>query len=219
MFTDRKDAGRKLLERLPDLDPETTVVLALPRGGVPVADVIARALGAPLDLALVRKVGFPGQPELALAAVSDGPDPQIAVNRQVARMSGLSQSEIEALADRQLEEIRRRRELYLKGRAPVPIAGKTVVVVDDGVATGATMRAALRLLRRAGAARLIAAVPVAPRDTAAELAAECDEVVALETPVHFGSVGAHYRVFDQVPDGVVTEILDGYARSDQTAGR
>lgn len=213
MFIDRTDAGRRLLERLPDLDPGATVILALPRGGVPVAAVIARSLGAPLDLALVRKVGFPGHPELALAAVSDGSDPQIAVNREVARMSGLDQAEIEALAEEQLAEIRRRRELYLKGRTPVPIAGKTVVVVDDGVATGATMRAALRLLRGAGPARLIAAVPVAPPDIVAELAGECDEVIALETPQPFGSVGAYYKVFDQVPDAAVSEILKSHLHS------
>ena len=211
MFTDRREAGEALLGRLPKLDPEKTVILALPRGGLPVADVIAGALGAPLDIALVRKVGFPAQPEFALAAVTDGDDPRITVNEEVARMAGLDDAAIRRLAERELPEIRRRRALYLKGRAPVPLAGKTVVVVDDGIATGATMRAALRLVRDAGPARVIAAIPVGPADTIAALAADCDEVICLECPFPFRAVGLHYRDFDQVSDATVVEIMERHA--------
>jgi putative phosphoribosyl transferase len=207
MFEDRIDAGRKLAAALPPLDPAQTVVIALPRGGVPVAEVIAQAIGAPLDIALVRKVGMPGQEELALAAVADGPEPSLVVNKDVARFAGLSEKEIRALAEPELAEIDRRRQVYLGGRPPVPVAGRTVVVVDDGIATGATMRVALKALRAQGPARLILAVPVAPAETVEELSAEADAVVCLSTPSPFVAVGRHYLRFDQVPDRVVIETL------------
>ncbi|MDD9732363.1 phosphoribosyltransferase family protein [Mameliella sp. AT18] len=211
MFRDRQDAGRQLLDHLPELDPAQTVILALPRGGLPVAEVIAEGLGAPLDIALVRKVGCPGQPELAVAAVTDGSDPQFTINSGVARMAGLGEDDIRTLAEPELETIRKRRELYLKGRVPVALTGKTVVVVDDGIATGATMRAALRLVRKAGPARLLVAVPVAPQDAIAEIARDCDDLICIDTPRPFIAVGAHYRIFDQVSDRDVTEILDRHA--------
>ena len=211
MFTNRDDAARRLLQRLPTLEPSSTVILALPRGGLPVADVIAEALGAPLDIVLVRKIGVPGQPEFAVGAVTDGNEPRITINDDVARLTGLEAAQIRALAQQELPEIDRRRELYLKGRPPVPLTGKTVVVVDDGIATGATMRAALRLVRDAGPARLIAAVPVGPADTIAALAADCDSLICLESPADFRAVGLHYRDFGQVPDAVVTEILERHA--------
>ena len=211
MFRNRQDAGRRLLDRLPPLAAEDTVVIALPRGGLPVAEVIAEAIGAPLDIALVRKVGYPGQPELALAAVTDGDNPQLAVNQDVARIAGLNDADIRALAEPELAEIHRRRQLYLKGRPPVPLTGKIAVVVDDGIATGATMRAALRLVRAAGPSRLIVAVPVGPADRIADLKRDCDELSGLETPQPFHAVGLHYQVFDQVPDATVTEILERHA--------
>jgi putative phosphoribosyl transferase len=211
MFTDRRDAGRRLLEHLPRLEPSETVIVALPRGGLPVAEVIAEALGTPLDIALVRKVGLPGQRELALAAVTDGDDPQITVNEEVARMTGFGEDEIRRLAARELPEIHRRRALYLGGRPPVPLGGKTVVVVDDGVATGATLRAALRLIRDAGPARLIVAVPVGPAETISELEAACDAVICLERPVPFRAVGLHYRDFAQVSDDEVAGIMARHA--------
>jgi len=217
MFADRRDAGQRLLRQLPDLDPRGTVILALPRGGLPVADVIAEAVGAPLDIALVRKVGLPGQPELALAAVTNGEAARITVNEDVARMAGFDDAQIRTLAERELPEIRRRRKAYLGGRAPVPLAGRRVVVVDDGIATGATMRAALRLVREAGAARVIAAVPVGPPDTIAALERDCDAVICLQSPAAFGSVGLHYRIFDQVSDATVTEILERHAHRRPTA--
>jgi putative phosphoribosyl transferase len=211
VFTDRKDAGKRLLERLPPLDPENTVVLALPRGGLPVADVIADALDVPLDIALVRKIGFPGQPEFALGAVTDGDVPQITVNTDVAQRAGIGDAKIRELAELELPELNRRRQTYLKGRASIPLAGKVVVVVDDGIATGATMRAALRLVRAMAPKRVIAAVPVGPPDTIAEIKRECDEVICLESPPTFSAVGQHYRLFDQVTDATVIGILDRHS--------
>lgn len=212
MFTDRREAGQRLLERLEQLDPKNTVILALPRGGLPVADVIAEALGVPLDIVLVRKVGVPGQPELAVAAVTDGQSPKITVNEDVARMTGLDHADIARLADRELPEIHRRREIYRNGRPPISLVGKTVVVVDDGLATGATMRAALRLVRDENPARLIAALPVAPAAAIAALESESDEVICLECPSEFRAVGLHYRDFGQVSDATVSSILEHHAR-------
>ncbi|WP_319520269.1 phosphoribosyltransferase family protein [uncultured Martelella sp.] len=211
MFADRHEAGEALLKRLSPLDPENTVVLALPRGGLPVADVIAEALALPLDIVLVRKVGVPGQPEYAVAAVTDGTSPRITINEDVARVTGLHDADIRRLAERELPELRRRRDIYLKGRPPVPLAGKTVVVVDDGIATGATMRAALRMVRDAGPAHVIAALPVGPAETIAELRQDCDEVICLDCPASFRAVGLHYRNFDQVTDAAVSEIIERHA--------
>lgn len=149
MFRDREDAGQQLLERLSALELDNLVILALPRGGLPVADVIAEGLDASLDIVLVRKVGCPGHRELAVGAVTNGSDPLLTVNEEVALALGLDHERIRALAEPELETIRQRRQLYLKGRPSVPLAGKTVVVVDDGIATGATMRAALSRIRQA----------------------------------------------------------------------
>lgn len=211
MFTDRREAGQRLLNRLGRLDPENTVILALPRGGLPVADVIAEALGVPLDIVLVRKIGVPGQPEFAIAAVTNGKHPKITVNEDVARMTGLDDADIARLAERELPEIRRRREIYLKGRSSVPLAGKIVVVVDDGLATGATMRAALQLVREEHPARLIAAIPVAPAVQIAALERVCDEIICLECPAEFRAVGQHYHDFGQVSDATVSNIIARHA--------
>lgn len=206
-FADRKAAGQALAERLGPLDPATTVVLALPRGGVPVAFEIARASRAPLDLVLVRKIGVPGQRELALGAVVDGADPVIAVNEKIARSLGYSEADIMALAKTELEEIGRRRALLIPGRAPLSVAGKTAVVVDDGIATGATARAALKALKRSGAFKVILAVPVAPPGVIASFAEEADETVCLTEPKSFHSVGGAYEDFAQVSDATVTALL------------
>ena len=213
MFTDRREAGRQLAERLKGLAGTPAVVLALPRGGVPVAAEIAQALGLPLDLMLVRKVGLPGHRELALAAVAGPEGADMAVNREVAAEAGYTDAEIEALAAPERAEIRRRRELYLAGRAPAEVKGRTAVLVDDGIATGATVRAALQALRRMGPARIVLAVPVAAGDTIEALQGEADEVVCLDTPPLFYAVGAHYADFSQVSDDEVTRILA------ETAGR
>jgi erythromycin esterase-like protein/predicted phosphoribosyltransferase/dienelactone hydrolase len=207
LFDDRSDAGRKLAARLARLDAPDPAVYALPRGGVPVALEIAKALKAPLDLVLVRKIGAPGQPELALAAVVDGEEPQTVVNEDVAAMTGASAAFLEAARRRELAEIERRRALYLGGRPRVSPAGRTAIVVDDGLATGATAKAALRALRRQGAARLILAVPVAPADTLRAMRAEADEVICLETPEPFYGVGGFYRDFDQLSDEAMLALL------------
>lgn len=206
-FADRVEAGRRLAEVLARrADPEP-VVLALPRGGVPVAAEVARVLHAPLDLVMVRKIGVPSQPELAAGAVVNGDRPEIVVNDAIAASAGLRRQDVERLAKPQLDEIRRRRALYLAGRASVPLAGKTVYVIDDGIATGATMRAALRAVRRQGPKQVILAVPVGPADSLDELRGEADEVVCVSVPDFFLAVGAHYMVFDQVEDDEVVRLL------------
>ena len=207
-FANRTEAGRALARRLVAMAiPPPVVVLALPRGGVPVAAEVARALGAPLDLLLVRKIGAPWQPELAVAAVVDGDPPDIVVDEFTSRMSGVNQDYIQTQASHELREIARRREVYLRGRTPVPVKGATVIVVDDGVATGTTIRAAIKALRRRHPARLVLAVPVAPADTVAALREEADEVVCLAQPDPFHAIGLHYVDFHQVPDDEVLAAL------------
>lgn len=206
-FSDRAEAGRALAARLGKLDPERTVIAALPRGGVPVAAEICAATGAPLELVLVRKIGAPGQPELAVGAVTDGAEPHYAVVREIADAYGLSDEEVKRRGERELGEIERRRALWFGSRPRVPLKGKTVVVVDDGVATGATMRAALVAVRATGAARIVLALPVAPDDTLAELSTLADETVCLATPKPFHAVGSHYVSFPQLTDADVMTFL------------
>lgn len=184
------------------------VVLALPRGGVPIGAEIARVLGAPLDLLLVRKIGAPWQPELAVAAIVDGIPPDIVIDEETSAMTGVDRDYIEAQARLELQEIERRRSVYLAGRTPVPVEGATVIVVDDGIATGTTVRAALKALRRRHPARLVLAVPVAPSDTLAALSAEVDEIVCLEQPYPFHAIGLHYVDFHQVGDDEVVAALE-----------
>jgi putative phosphoribosyl transferase len=211
-FADRTQAGRALAERLAAMDLAAPVVLALPRGGVPVGLEICRRLEAPMDLVMVRKLGVPYQPELAAGAVVNGAHPEIVVNDEIAAQTGLSRDDIQRMADAQLEEIRRRRGVYLKGRAQLPLAGRTAIVVDDGIATGATTRAALLGVRRRGPAKLVLAVPVAPEDTLERLRGDVDALVCLETPSFFYAIGAHYADFTQVSDGEVVRMLDEAAR-------
>ena len=208
IFRDREQAGRRLAEALVRFKGSDPVVLALPRGGVPVAFEIARSLEAPLDLVLVRKIGAPFQPELAVAAVVDGEKMEITVNEDLVEALGLPEGYLREQAARQVEEIERRRGLYLRGRDRVGVEGKTAVIVDDGIATGATMRAALRAVRRRKPARLVLAVPVAPPDTVAALRREADEVVCLSTPSYFGAIGQFYADFRQVGDDEVRELLE-----------
>ena len=207
-FADRREAAEALAARLLQLRlPPPRVVLALPRGGVPIGAVVARALQAPLDLILVRKIGAPWQSELALAAVAEGEPPEIVVDDEVWREAGVGRDWIEHQAAEQMQEISRRRQLYLRGRAPVAVQGCSAVVVDDGIATGTTMRAALKALRRRQPARLVLAVPVAPQDTLRRLQAEVDQIVCLATPQPFRAVGVYYRDFHQVEDDEVMAAL------------
>lgn len=213
-FADRAEAARALAARLErEKLPPPVVVFALPRGGVPIGATVARALHAPLDLVLVRKIGAPWQPELALAAVAEGDPPEIVIDDEVRRYVDVDDAWIERQAAKHLEEIARRRRVYLKGRAPAEVDGRTAVVIDDGIATGTTMRAALKALRRRHPARLVLAVPVAPQDTLDALAREVDQVVCLSTPYPFHAVGAHYVEFHQVDDDEVIAALDEANRS------
>ena len=207
MFADRREAGRKLAAELARHDLPDPVVLALPRGGVPVGYEVARALGAPLDIIVVRKLGAPGQPELGIGAVVDGDHPLGVLNQDMVESLVVPPEYLEREVTAQLAEIRRRQAAYRGGRAPIPVAGRTAIVVDDGLATGGTMRAALRSVRRAGPARLVLAVPVAPPDALATLAAEVDETVCLATPEYFGAVGYFYRDFAQTSDEEVIRLL------------
>jgi predicted phosphoribosyltransferase len=204
MFADRTDAGRKLAERLAALRLSDPVILALPRGGVPVAAEIARVLTAPLDLILVRKVGVPGHEELAAGAVTET---SVVFNADVLAGLGMAEGDFGGAVEAKRAEIAARRALYLSGREPARVAGRTAVVVDDGIATGATARAALRTLRDRGAARVVLAVPVAAPEALRSLASEADDIVCIEAPDRFMAVGAHYRSFPQVADTEVVRLL------------
>jgi putative phosphoribosyl transferase len=207
-FRDRAHAGRQLIPRLMIYVAQYPVVLALPRGGVPVAFEVAKALQAPLDLVFVRKIGAPGHAEFGLGAVVDGAHPQVVLNEEAIGYLDVPPGYIEEETQRQLEEIERRRQHYLAGRRPIDVEGRVAIVVDDGIATGGTVRAALKGLSRARPARLILAVPVAPKDTIDRLRREADEVVCLMTPEPFYAVGEHYDDFHQTSDRKVTALLD-----------
>jgi len=206
-FADRAEAGRKLAKALERYKKQQTVVLALPRGGVPVAAEIATALGAPLDLILVRKIGVPFQPELAMGAVVDGREPVVVRNENVIRLAGVSEKDFDAVREQELTEIERRRKLYLGDRPHPAIADHTVIVVDDGIATGATTRAALRAIRTRKPRKLILAVPVAPTSTLQDMQEEADEIVCLEDYEDFGAIGFFYSDFRQISDDEVIELL------------
>lgn len=204
---DRSDAGRKLALALAAYRAQQPVVLALPRGGVPVAAEIAAALHAPLDLILVRKIGVPFQPELAMGAVVDGDPPLVVRNEGVIQLADIDEADFNAVYERELEEIERRRERYLGDRQRAVVAGRTAIVVDDGIATGATTRAALRATRLRNPKQLILAVPVAPTESLAAMRAEADQVVCLEDYSDFGAIGCYYSDFRQVSDEDVVQML------------
>ena len=209
-FRDRDEAGRALAAALaatllPRPAATEALVLALPRGGVPVARHVAEAFGLPLDLLLVRKLGVPGQPEFAMGAIASGG--LRVLNDEVLRMLDIGPDAVETVARAEAAELARRESLY-RGNAPAPaIAGRTVILVDDGLATGATMRAAVRALRTQAPARIVVAVPVASADTADSLRAEAGRLVAVATPEPFVAVGRWYRNFDQVTDDEVRRLL------------
>ena len=206
-FRSRAEAGRLLAARLKHHREHKPVVIALPRGGVPVAAEIARALDAPLDLMIVRKIGVPWQPELAAGAIADGTPPKVILNEDVIREADVDEDLLMREAAAQETEIERRRKIYLKGRKPVDLAGRTAIIVDDGIATGATLRAALVALRRRSPMQLVLAVPVAPAETLAKLRPLLDETICLSTPDPFLSIGTHYLDFHQVSDDEVLAAL------------
>jgi predicted phosphoribosyltransferase len=209
-FRDRTDAGRRLARALSGYKNRQPVILALPRGGLPVAAEVARALDAPLDLLIVRKIGVPFQPELAMGAVVDGLNPLVVRNEDIIRLVGISASEFAAVCEVELAEIRRRRQRYLAGRPHPVLEGRSVIVVDDGIATGATMRAALRAVRQQRPDRLVLAIPVASVETLQDFRGEADEIICLEEHDPFGSIGAYYADFKQLSDEEVVEILAGF---------
>jgi len=207
IFKDREEAGKALAEALRSKALPDPVVLALPRGGVPVAAEVARTLKAPLDLVMVRKIGVPYQPELAAAAIIDGEDPQLVINEEVCALADVSRSEIDAMAKEELQEIDRRTKLYLKDRPRAAVSGRSAIVVDDGIATGTTIRAVIKALRLKGPKSIVIAVPVAPRDAMQELREEADDVVCLETPEPFFAIGLYYQDFHQIQDEEVIRLL------------
>lgn len=222
-YLDRTQAGRQLAEAVAALDLPDPVVLALVRGGLPVGLAVARRLKAPLDVLLVRKIGAPFQPELAMAAVAErmapplGTLPAVVVDDEVLREVGATRADVETRLPDALREIERRRAAYGHGRTSPPLAGRSVVVVDDGIATGCTLRAALLAVAEAGPARIVVAVPVAPPDVVDALTRQArprlHAVVCPEQPAGFGAVGAHYQRFEQVDDAHVIALLDEAART------
>ena len=204
-FVDRAAAGRALAERLLELDLDAPVVVALPRGGVPVAYEVAQALGAPLDIALVRKLGAPGRPELGIGAL--GEDGTVIVDRETVAALGVRIPEIEAIVERESAELERRRRLYRGERPPIDVNGRAAILVDDGIATGVTTIAAAQMLRERGAARVITAVPVCPATAVGYLRDQLGELICLTAPPRFGGVGAWYDDFTQTSDEEVVELL------------
>jgi putative phosphoribosyl transferase len=204
-FTNRADSGRRLADGLAHLRGQDVVILALPRGGVPVAAPVALSLSAQLDVIVVRKLGVPFQPELAMGAV--GEEDVTIVNREIVRMAGVTPLQLAEVERREREELDRRALRFRGDRPPLPLAGRRVVIVDDGIATGSTARAACQVARARGAAVVILAVPVAPPDVATTLAGEFDAVVCVETPTRLGAVGEWYDDFSPTTDEEVVRVL------------
>lgn len=216
-FGDRREAGRQLARKLERYKGDDVVVLGLPRGGVPVAWEVARELEAPLDVFVVRKLGLPIHEELAMGAIASGG--VRVLNREVIRDAGVTQEEIERVDARERVELERREKAYRRGGEAVPVDGKIVIVVDDGVATGASLRAALEALALRNVKKIVAAVPVAPRETVADLQRFADEVDCVEMPSPFYAVGYWYRDFSQTSDEEVKQLLDEAAKRQLAASR
>jgi len=217
MFRDRGQAGQMLAAELLKLDLPEPVVLALPRGGVPVAAAIASALDAPLDLLIVRKVGAPGNSELAVAAIVDGNPPDVVLNREIVEAYGLDDADLAALIKQERPELERRRLAYRGARQPLSVTGKTAILVDDGAATGTTMKVAIRALQRRSPREIVVALPIAPPETVTELAQLADRIVCLSQPTPFRALGYHYLRFPQLADEEVTNALTD-ARKSRAAG-
>ncbi len=207
LFRDRSHAGQELAEALQHLADLKPLVLALPRGGVPVAFEVARILQAPLDLVLVRKIGAPGNEELALGAVVDGAEPKWVINQELFNQIAPPPNWFEKEMQHQLTELERRRQRYCGERAAPVLNGRCVIVIDDGVATGATVRAALKGLKQSSPSKIVLAVPVGPREEIEMLRTEVDELVCLAMPEPFIGVGRHYGDFDQTSDEQVVDLL------------
>ncbi|MFP4072239.1 MAG: phosphoribosyltransferase [Desulfovibrionales bacterium] len=205
VFQDRKDAGRQLAEKLARLDVDEGIVLALPRGGVPVAYEVAKALHLPLDVFVVRKIGVPGREEFAMGAIATGGIRVL--NSDVVQMLQIPESEIERVAAQEQKELQRREREYRGEKPPPKISGRTVLVVDDGLATGATMRAAVKALQKENPARLIVGVPTAAPETCDQFREMADEIVCLSTPSPFYAVGTWYEDFTQTTDEEVRDLL------------
>ncbi|WP_415947174.1 phosphoribosyltransferase family protein [Streptomyces sp. KLOTTS4A1] len=216
-FMDRRDAGRQLADRLAHFEGSEVVVLGMPRGGVPVAAEVAGALGAPLDVCLVRKLGVPYQPELGMGAIGEGG--VRVINDDVVRAAQVTADELSRVEARERDVLERRARRYRGGRAPVAIEGRAVLLVDDGVATGSTARAACRIARARGAARIVLAVPVAPHDWTARLGGDADEFVCLHSPRNFHAVGQFYIDFSQTDDDEVVACLQEAISRPPTARR
>ena len=208
IFKNRQQAGQLLAEEIARHGYDDPIVLGLPRGGVPVAAEVAAKLKAPLDVILVRKIGAPMQPELAIGAVVDGGSPEIVRNEELIRALGLTEDDFREEAQRQLEIIEARRKLWVAGRPRIPVKDKTAIIVDDGIATGATVRASLHALKRQGPKRTVVATPVAPLQAVEALRGEADEVICLEIPAFFGAISVFYLDFSQVSDAEVSRLLE-----------
>ena len=213
-FKNRTDAGRRLAKALTQYKSLRPVVLALPRGGVPVAAEVAAALEAPLDLVLVRKVGAPNQPELAMGAVTDGAQPMVVRNSEIIEACSVSEQEFDAVASEELAKIERRRRRYIGDRTRAEVEGKVAIIIDDGIATGATTLAAIQAVRSRKPKELVLAVPVAPLDTVKKLHSEVDAIVCLDTPEELGAIGYFYRDFHQIGDEEVIATLKRFRKDE-----
>ncbi len=209
MLKDRFEAGEILADKIEKMAPfDNPVVLALPRGGVPVAFRIAKRLDAPLDVIIVRKLGAPFNEEFAIGALVEGEPERVVLNEEAVYRLGVSKDYLDSVIEKEREELHRRQKMYRMSENPLGnLAGKTVILVDDGIATGYTMKAALAAIREQSPAKIIVAVPVAPADTLEEMERLADKVVVIETPEPFWAVGAHYEKFDQTSDEEVIELL------------
>ena len=207
IFENRRDAGKQLAKELSEFKGQNdAIVLGLPRGGIPVAYEVAKALELPLDVFIVRKLGVPGQPELAMGAIASG-DIKV-MNESVVRNAGISDQQIEEVAHKEKEELKKREKAYRGARPDIDLQGKTVLIVDDGLATGASMRAAISALRKHNPKKIIAAIPTAPRDTCQEFESEVDQIICLRTPSPFWGVGGSYQNFSQTTNEEVRTFLN-----------